>query len=89
MLAQALQIDLTPVDAWIGVEDPNDFRDGAECILALLAGTLHVVHLVRRVMCRHVVGREAFGSPLAEEQTVQNWIADSRAEMEAARLLTL
>ena len=41
------------------------------------------------LMCRHVVGREAFGSPLDEKQTVQNWIADSRAEMEAARLLTL
>jgi len=41
------------------------------------------------LMCRHVVGREAFGSPLAEKQTVQSWIADSRAEMEAARLLTL
>jgi len=41
------------------------------------------------LMCRHVVGREAFGGPLAEKQTVQNWIADSRAEMEAARLLTL
>ena len=41
------------------------------------------------LMCRHVVGREAFGSSLAEKQTVQNWIADSRAEMEAARLLTL
>src|SRR5262245_60946317 len=41
------------------------------------------------LMCRHVVGREAFGGPLAEKQTVQGWIADSRAEMEAARLLTL
>ena len=41
------------------------------------------------LMCRHVVGREAFGGPLAEKQTVQNWIADSRAEMEAARLMTL
>jgi alkylation response protein AidB-like acyl-CoA dehydrogenase len=41
------------------------------------------------LMCRHVVGREAFGSALAEKQTVQAWIADSRAETEAARLLTL
>jgi acyl-CoA dehydrogenase len=41
------------------------------------------------LMCRHVVIREAFGGPLAEKQTVQNWIADSRAEMEAARLMTL
>jgi acyl-CoA dehydrogenase len=41
------------------------------------------------LMCRHVVGRKAFGGTLAEKQTVQNWIADSRAEMDAARLLTL
>ncbi|MBV9412288.1 MAG: acyl-CoA dehydrogenase, partial [Acidimicrobiia bacterium] len=33
--------------------------------------------------------RYAFGSTLAEKQTVQNWIADSAAEMQAARLLTL
>jgi acyl-CoA dehydrogenase len=30
-----------------------------------------------------------FGSTLAEKQTVQNWIADSAAEMQAARLMTL
>jgi alkylation response protein AidB-like acyl-CoA dehydrogenase len=41
------------------------------------------------LMCRHVSVREAFGGPLAEKQTVQNWIADSRAEMDAARLMTL
>ena len=33
--------------------------------------------------------REAHGSLLAEKQTVQNWIADSAAEMQAARLMTL
>jgi alkylation response protein AidB-like acyl-CoA dehydrogenase len=41
------------------------------------------------LLCRHVSVREAFGGPLAEKQTVQNWIADSRAEMDAARLMTL
>jgi alkylation response protein AidB-like acyl-CoA dehydrogenase len=41
------------------------------------------------LMCRHVVNRETFGSPLSEKQTVQNWIADSKAEMDAARLMTL
>ena len=41
------------------------------------------------LMCRHVAIREAFGGPLAEKQTVQNWIADSKAEMDAARLMTL
>ena len=29
------------------------------------------------------------GSLLAEKQTIQNWIADSAAEMQAARLMTL
>ncbi len=41
------------------------------------------------LMCRHVTNREAFGSKLAEKQTIQNWIADSTAEIQAARLMTL
>ena len=41
------------------------------------------------LMCRRALSREAFGSTLAEKQTVQNWIADSAAEIQAARLLTL
>ena len=41
------------------------------------------------LMCKHVVNREAFGTKLADKQTIQNWIADSRAEMDAARLMTL
>jgi alkylation response protein AidB-like acyl-CoA dehydrogenase len=41
------------------------------------------------LMCRHAVNREAFGTTLAEKQTIQNWIADSKAEIDAARLMTL
>jgi alkylation response protein AidB-like acyl-CoA dehydrogenase len=41
------------------------------------------------LMCRYVLHREAFGSRLADKQTIQNWIADSRAEIDAARLMTL
>jgi len=41
------------------------------------------------LMCRHVVNREAFGTKLADKQTIQNWIADSKAEIDAARLMTL
>lgn len=41
------------------------------------------------LMCRHVLRREAFGTRLAEKQTIQNWIADSKAEIDAARLMTL
>src|SRR5215212_9511965 len=41
------------------------------------------------LMCRYSLEREAFGSPLAEKQTVQNWIGDSAAEIQACRLMTL
>ena len=41
------------------------------------------------LMCRRALERHAFGGPLAEKQTVQNWIADSAAEIQACRLLTL
>jgi acyl-CoA dehydrogenase len=41
------------------------------------------------LMCRYALEREAFGGPLADKQTVQNWIADSAAEIQACRLLTM
>src|ERR671915_2054524 len=41
------------------------------------------------LMCAYALEREAFGGPLAEKQTVQNWIADSAAEIHACRLMTL
>jgi acyl-CoA dehydrogenase len=41
------------------------------------------------MMCERAVQREAFGKKLAGHETVQNWIADSAAEMQAARLMTL
>jgi alkylation response protein AidB-like acyl-CoA dehydrogenase len=41
------------------------------------------------LLCRYALEREAFGSRLADKQTVQNWIADSAAEIHACRLMTL
>jgi alkylation response protein AidB-like acyl-CoA dehydrogenase len=41
------------------------------------------------IMCDYAKTRHAFSGPLAEKQTVQNWIADSAAEIQAARLMTL
>ena len=41
------------------------------------------------LMCRRVIGRDAFGKPLAEQGVIREWIADSRIEIEQARLLTL
>src|SRR5579875_3597540 len=41
------------------------------------------------MLCERSLYRVAHGSTLAGHQTVQNWIADSAAEMQAARLMTL
>jgi alkylation response protein AidB-like acyl-CoA dehydrogenase len=42
------------------------------------------------LMCRHAVAREiAPGRVLADQQTIQNWVAESRAEINAARLMVL
>jgi alkylation response protein AidB-like acyl-CoA dehydrogenase len=41
------------------------------------------------LMCRYALEREVGGEPLAQKQTVQNWIADSAAQIQASRLLTL
>jgi len=41
------------------------------------------------MMCAYALKRQSFGEPLAKKQTVQNWIADSAAEIDAARLMTL
>lgn len=40
-------------------------------------------------LCRRVQAREAFGEKIADQGVVQEWIADSRIEIEQARLLTL
>jgi len=41
------------------------------------------------LLCTRAIEREAFGSRLADKQTIQNWIADSAADIHACRLMTL
>jgi acyl-CoA dehydrogenase len=41
------------------------------------------------LMCRRVTTRVAFGKTLAEQGVIQEWIAESRIELEQVRLLTL
>jgi acyl-CoA dehydrogenase len=40
-------------------------------------------------MCRRAVSRVTFGQPIATRGNVQDWIAESRIEIDMARLLTL
>ncbi|GGF25083.1 acyl-CoA dehydrogenase [Halobacillus andaensis] len=40
-------------------------------------------------LCKRIQGRIAFHKPLADQGVIREWIADSRIELEQARLLTL
>ena len=41
------------------------------------------------LMCARVMSRTAFGKPLAQQGVIQEWIAESRIELDLARLLVL
>ncbi|MEV0341405.1 acyl-CoA dehydrogenase family protein [Nocardia sp. NPDC050713] len=41
------------------------------------------------MMCERAAARELHAGVLADKQTIRNWIADSAAEIQAARLMTL
>src|ERR1700753_2574327 len=81
-----------PGDALLGAE-------GAGFLIAqqrLYPGRIH--HCMRwlgvaarafDMLCERATYRVASGKTLGEHQTVQNWIADSAAQMQAARLMTL
>ncbi len=81
-----------PADALLGAR-------GAGFLIAqqrLYPGRIHhcmrwlgVARRAFDMLCERSLYRYAHGSTLAEKQTVQNWIADSTAQMQAARLMTL
>ena len=41
------------------------------------------------LMCERALARETFGKPIADNANVQDWIAESRIELEMIRLLTM
>ena len=51
--------------------------------------SIGAAQLALELMCKRAASRVAFGKPLAEQGIVQEWIAQSRIEIEQARLLTL
>ncbi len=81
-----------PADAMLGPRGEG-FR-----LAQLRLGPGRITHCMRwlgvaqrafELMVRRAMTRETRGRKLAEFQTIQNWVADSMAEMQAARLLTL
>ncbi len=85
-----------------GVRVPAADRLGAEGAGFLIAqqrlypGRIHhcmrwlgVAQRAFDMLCERATYREAHGSVLGRHETVQNWIADSAAQMQAARLMTL
>ena len=81
-----------PADALLGAE-------GAGFLIAqqrLYPGRIHhcmrwlgVARRAFDMLCERSLYRYAHGSTLSGHQTIQNWIADSAAEMQAAKLMTL
>jgi len=51
--------------------------------------TIGAAERALELLCKRVQEREAFGKKLAQQGVIQEWIADSRIEIEQARLLTL
>jgi acyl-CoA dehydrogenase len=81
-----------PVDHMLGEEG------GGFAMAQARLGPGRIHHCMRAIgvadralelMCRRVRARTAFGKPLAEQGVIQQWIADSRIEIEQVRLLVL
>jgi len=50
---------------------------------------LGVAQRAFELMCEYATQREMFGSTLARKANIQDWIAEARADIQAARLMTL
>ncbi|WP_422395846.1 acyl-CoA dehydrogenase family protein [Rhodococcus sovatensis] len=51
--------------------------------------TIGVAERALELLCRRAVSRVTFGKPIAMRANIQDWIAESRIEIEKTRLLTL
>ena len=51
--------------------------------------TIGAAERALELMCARAASRVTFGQPLAERANIQDWIAESRIEIDMARLLTL
>jgi acyl-CoA dehydrogenase len=51
--------------------------------------TIGAAELALELMCERAASRVTFGRPIADRGNIQDWIAESRIEIDMARLLTL
>ncbi|QJY48060.1 acyl-CoA dehydrogenase family protein [Pseudonocardia broussonetiae] len=51
--------------------------------------TIGMAERALELLCRRALSRSTFGAPLSERANIQDWIAESRIDIEKSRLLTL
>jgi acyl-CoA dehydrogenase len=81
-----------PSDALLGEEGDGFLISQHRLVPGRIHHCMRWLGVARRafdMLCERSLYREVRGGTLSEKQTVQNWIADSAAEMQAARLMTL
>ncbi len=84
--------DVRPPDALLGEEGEGFLIAQHRLVPGRIHHCMRWLGVARRafdMLCERSLYREVRGGLLRDKQTVQNWIADSAAEMQAARLMTL
>src|SRR5947209_16186229 len=81
-----------PADALLGAQGAGFLISQQRLYPGRIHHCMRWLGVARRafdMLCERSLYRYAHGSTLSAHQTMQNWIADSTAEMQAARLMTL
>ncbi|MGB3696920.1 MAG: acyl-CoA dehydrogenase family protein [Gordonia sp. (in: high G+C Gram-positive bacteria)] len=85
-------------DVWVPAKDVLKGEGEGFAISQARLGPGRIHHAMRAIgmaeralemMCRRAQSRVTFGKPVADNANIQDWIAESRIEIEMARLLTL
>src|SRR6185437_7489078 len=81
-----------PAEALLGGEGEGFILSQHRLVPGRIHHCMRWLGVARRafdMLCERSLYREVRGGLLRDKQTVQNWIADSAAQMQAARLMTL